>query len=124
MTLYIDTAGGEEIFLALRRGKTEIASERFFARHEQAEKLLPAIEKMLKKNKSRLSGLKEIKVNNSGDSFTALRIGVVTANALAYALKIPISVETPSGEVAPESVKKFKNFSVVKPFYNREPNIG
>ncbi|MEI7451791.1 MAG: hypothetical protein WCK37_01155 [Candidatus Falkowbacteria bacterium] len=124
MTLYIDTAGGEEIFLSLSRGDIEIDAIRFAARHEQAEKLLPAIEKILKKNKSKLSSLKAIAVNNTGDSFTALRIGVVTANALAFALNISVSIKIPEGEVAPDSVKKFKNFSVVKPFYNREPNIG
>jgi len=124
MTLYIDTAGGEEIFLSLSRGKTEIDAIRFVARHEQAEKLLPAIEKLLKKNKSKLSDLKNIAVNNTGDSFTALRIGVVTANALAFALQIPVTVKTLDGDVVPESIKKYKKFSVVKPFYNREPNIG
>jgi len=124
MTLYIDTAGGEEIFLALSRGQTEIDAIRLAARHEQAEKLLPAIEKLLKKNKSKLSDLKSIAVNNTGDSFTALRIGVVTANALAFALQIPVTIKTPDGAVAPDSIKKFKKFAVVKPFYNREPNIG
>ena len=107
MTLYIDTANGEDIFLALRRGDIEIDAVRVLARQEQAEKLLPTLEKLLKKNKSKLSDLKKIEVNNNGDSFTALRIGVVTANALAYALKIPVNDST-----------------MVKPIYNREANIG
>jgi tRNA A37 threonylcarbamoyladenosine modification protein TsaB len=33
-------------------------------------------------------------VADEGGSFTSLRIGVITANALAYALKIPVIGES------------------------------
>jgi len=83
-------------------------------------------------NKVKLTDLKEIKVKNTGESFTALRIGVITANALAYGLGIPVKPGTrdnpstlrqaqPSGFA---KSKKYKNFSVVAPVYDREPNIG
>ena len=65
-----------------------------------------------------MAAIKKIVVVNVGESFTALRIGVLTANALGYALGIPVISN--QGTVA----TKLKKFSVVAPIYQREPNIG
>ncbi|MFH0973018.1 MAG: hypothetical protein V1768_03475 [Patescibacteria group bacterium] len=87
----------------------------------QAEKLLPAIDKLLKKNKIKLSDIKKIQVENQGGSFTALRIGVVTANALGYALGIPVEgtqkLENRQQITDSRNQKSKNNFSVVEPIY-------
>ena len=120
MTLYINTTGHDEIIIALRVGAKVIASRKIKAPRRQAEKLVPGIDRLLKAHKIKLSALKKIVVANQGGSFTALRIGVITANALAYALKIPVVAEPKTAQ----KNKKFGSYSLVEPLYDREPNIG
>jgi len=120
MTLYINTTSQDEIVIALRDGAKIIASRKIKAPRRQAEKLMPGIDRLLKSQKIRLNALKKIVVANQGGSFTALRIGVITANALAYALKIPVESEPKTAR----QNKKFGRYSIVEPLYDREPNIG
>ncbi|MFA5024443.1 MAG: hypothetical protein WC523_05840 [Patescibacteria group bacterium] len=120
MTLYINTTNNDEIIIALKQGAKLIIQKKITAPRAQAEKLLPGIDRLLKSKKVKLSALKKIIVANQGGSFTSLRIGVITANALAYALKIPVEAE-------PKTLKKNKKFgaySIVEPVYSSEPNIG
>ena len=120
MTLYINTVSSDEIILALYEKEKLIIEKKIKAPRQQSEKLLPAIEKLLKAKKTKLSDLKKISVENYGGSFTSLRIGVITANALAYALKIPVEA---SSKINKKN-KQFGNYSIVEPVYDREPNIG
>lgn len=53
--------------------------------------LLPLIEKLLKSQKLDYKDLKGIEVEVGPGSFTGLRVGVSVANALAYALGIPVN---------------------------------
>lgn len=117
MILYIDTTLKSRIILKLLEDGLEVAHMEEEAPYMQAEKLLPALEKILKKNKFKLQDIKKIEVNNDGGTFTSLRIGVTTANALAFALKIPI--KGTSGK----PLKK-GNLSIIKPKYNAEPKIN
>jgi tRNA threonylcarbamoyl adenosine modification protein YeaZ len=119
MTLYINTASQAETIIALIVKDKRIVSKKFkFARH-QAEKLLPTIDKLLQANKFKLADIEKIMVASHGGSFTSLRIGVVTANALGYALKVPvISEETGKAD------KIFSGYSLIEPVYDSEPNIG
>lgn len=120
MTLYIDTASPDHLVVALRRDGKVIARRKVRAPRRQAERLLPSIEKLLADQGVSLSQLKDIVVADAGGSFTALRIGVITANALAYALGIKIK-----GESQPEAkTRKFGRFAIVEPIYDREPTIG
>jgi tRNA threonylcarbamoyladenosine biosynthesis protein TsaB len=120
MTLYLNTTEQDEIIIGLKKDDKFLARKRVRARRQQAEKLLPAIDNLLRLKKIRLSQVKKIIVANQGGSFTSLRIGVITANALAYALKIPIEAEPRTDK----KNKKFANYSLVEPVYDREPNIG
>jgi len=124
MTLYINTVSRDEIIIALRDNDSLSASKsavrKIKVNRNQAEKLLPAIEAYLKSKKVKLSDLKKIIVASRGGSFTSLRVGVITANALAYALKIPVEAEEKTGK----KNKKFGRYSLVEPDYDREPNIG
>ena len=116
MILYINTTESDSIKFALKRSGRVLAEKKVKAERLEAEKLLPAIEAMLKAKKINLKQIKKIEVANRGGSFTSLRIGVVTANALGYALGIPVK----GGQ---KSEVKSKKFSVVEPFYDREPEI-
>jgi tRNA threonylcarbamoyladenosine biosynthesis protein TsaB len=120
MILYINTVLNDEIVIALYNKEKLIAEKKISAPRQQAEKLLPAIDKLLKAKKIKLSDLEKISVENYGGSFTSLRIGVITANALAYALKIPVEAKSKMNQ----ENKKFGAYSIVEPVYDREPNIG
>lgn len=111
MKLYIDTASNNLIILELRQGKDIVARQEFLAPHRQAEKLLPKLEQMLKTSKKKLSDIKEILVATQGEGFTSLRIGVITANALAYALGSYLATKD-KGRV-----------TIARPDYNRPPSI-
>lgn len=140
MILYIDTTGAQEIVLELRRPLTKrtrlIASESGPAASEliarrlikaprsQGEKLLPALDRLLSQHKLKLREIKKIIVANRGGSFTSLRIGVVTANALAYALNIPVLAADVTGQSQSAPLKKFGRHVLVEPIYNRPPQVG
>ena len=116
MILYINTIEAGNIKIALKQGCEVLAEKKVKAYRREAEKLLPAIEKLLKANKFKLSDLTGVEVENRGGSFTSLRIGVVTANALAYALGIPVSGSN-------KSKARSRKLTVVEPVYDREPEI-
>jgi len=119
MNLYINTAQKDLIEISLKNRNKIVALKKFKSDRTQAEKLLPAIEKLLKASKIKLSNLSGVEVENGGGSFTSLRIGVVTANALAYALGVAVAGQGKT-KAAGRSKKKF---NIVEPIYNREPEI-
>lgn len=118
MILYIDTTESGQIKIALKRERKILVEKKVKAIRQEAEKLLSAIGSLLKAKKINLKQIKKIEVENRGGSFTSLRIGVITANALAYALGLPAE-----GSDKPETKIKKGMFSIVKPAYDREPEI-
>ena len=87
MYLYINTSQFEKIVLALLNKDGKILElKNIKAKYKQSEKLLSEIDKLKFKNKN-LDGV--IVVVGPG-GFTSLRIGVATANAMAWSLNIPI----------------------------------
>ena len=117
MDLYINTSDKKIVRIRLKEGRRILAENEFMAEYKQAEKLLPAIEQLLRNIKANIKNIKRVYVVDKGDSFTALRIGVVIANALAFALR---------GKVLPFNDKgknKEKKFNIVRPIYHKEPNI-
>jgi tRNA threonylcarbamoyl adenosine modification protein YeaZ len=121
MHLYINTTSSEYIIIALHLKDRVIAKRQIKVSKNQAEKLIPAIDKLLQAKQVKLSALKKIVVACQGGSFTSLRIGVITANALAYGLDIPVEAE--SGPLL-GNLKKFGRHCLVEPIYDRAPNIG
>ncbi len=59
-------------------------------RKTHSERLMPHIASLLTMAEVSQTSLKAIAVSNGPGSFTGLRIGLATAKALAYALKIPL----------------------------------
>jgi tRNA threonylcarbamoyl adenosine modification protein YeaZ len=120
MILYINTIQNSLVEIALKNKGRVVAIKKFKSDRTQAEKFLPAIEKLLKASKLKLKDLKSIEIENSGGSFTSLRIGVVTANALAYALGITISGRSGKSKSVRNGKRSFK---VIEPVYDRDPDI-
>jgi tRNA threonylcarbamoyladenosine biosynthesis protein TsaB len=84
--LYFDTADRDKIIIGLGEKYWE-----FTNREQKAQDLVGLIEETLKKEKTSLDEIKGIEVNLGPGSFTGLRIGVAVANALGFALDIPVN---------------------------------
>ena len=117
MILYINTTCGNDIEVALKKGSRVVRANKIEAPYKQAEKLLPQIDRLLKESDVKLTDISGVEVENKGGTWTSLRIGVVLANTLSYALNIPI--EGMSGA----KISK-KGLNIVKPVYNKEPSIS
>ena len=88
ITLYIDTTKRETVTVRL-----EIDGKKYrkTVNNTQTQEVLPLIEKLLKEKKIKFNQINRIKVNTGPGSFTGLRVGVSIANALSFALKIPVN---------------------------------
>lgn len=86
MKLYIDTSDNRKIVIGLDDERWQFKNQK-----PRAQKLLSLINQSLKKKKLKLNNLKEIKVNLGPGSFTGLRVGLSVANALGWALDIPVN---------------------------------
>ena len=86
MKLYIDTSDREKVVVGLD-GEKFVSS----ARQKTSQRLLPFIEEILKKRGSSIREVSEIEVNCGPGSFTGLRVGVSVANALGWALSVPVN---------------------------------
>lgn len=86
MKLFIDTSSNQKTIVKLDDQILERSSE---VLHSQV--VLPMIEELLKANSCQLKAITEIEVNIGPGSFTGLRVGVSIANALGFALKIPVN---------------------------------
>lgn len=86
MRLYIDTSDRETITVGIgdKRFKTE-------AKENASQKLLGFIEEVLKKEGQNIKDISEIEVATGPGSFTGLRVGVSVANAIGWALGIPVN---------------------------------
>ncbi|OGD93950.1 tRNA (adenosine(37)-N6)-threonylcarbamoyltransferase complex dimerization subunit type 1 TsaB [Candidatus Curtissbacteria bacterium RIFCSPHIGHO2_01_FULL_41_44] len=91
MILKIDTTKREEATVELKDPKTGKADKLIQKQKLGSQVLLPMIVKILKKNKVDFSDLSAIEVNPGPGSFTGTRVGVAVANALGFALDLPVN---------------------------------
>ena len=127
---HFSVAIGEQALLKLKTVKKP---------YKQSELLLKTIKEFMEKNRLEMSALQNIFVVNGPGGFSATRIGVATANALGYALEIPVvgvSIQKEwQGLLEKEKMVKvwqqaieltlkedFKG-QIVLPVYDKEPNI-
>lgn len=126
MFLFIDTTE-DLIILALFNKDKIISQTRKKAHQRQGELLLVTLDKSLKKNKVKLTDIQGIMVIKGPGSFTGTRIGVATANTLAFALEIPIlgikKEDLDLRQLIKKYSKKIKNKNSVLPIYSSPPNI-
>ena len=88
--LKIDTADNRKISIGLEvDGKEDkLVEDATFLRSEAA---LPAIDKLLNRNHSKIEDIEKIEVNKGPGSFTGLRVGMAIANALSFLLIISVN---------------------------------
>ena len=90
-----------------------------------ADTLITKINQFLKANHVRKSDLTGLVVFTGQGSFTGLRIGTTVANALAYALNIPVIKLSGDDwlEKISTAIKEALSGQYVVPDYDGEPNI-
>lgn len=126
MILYIDTSKSETK-IALFENKRILAKKVWLSDKNQSEELLSEIDDLIKSIHRNKLDLKGIIVVNGPGSYTGLRVGLSTANALAFSLNILVK-DVSSGqnnyselELKSKNVNHFKRS--VMPKYLYEPKI-
>ena len=86
MQLEIDTTDN-------RKTKVSLDGKKLVKQYESPSKqdVVAVIDELLKKQNKSLADVTAIKVNTGPGAFTSLRVGVAIANALGYALKVPVN---------------------------------
>jgi tRNA threonylcarbamoyladenosine biosynthesis protein TsaB len=102
MKLTLDTTDNLKTVVTL---DTKTLTKKY--KRPQEQDILGAIDELLKKEGVTMKDLTEIEVNPGPGSFTGTRLGVAIANALAFALKIPVNGQKPP----------------IEPIYSSPPNI-
>lgn len=114
--LIIDTVSRAGVAVALKSFGQMVAERFWSGDRQQAEQLLPGILALLDEQGVTWPEIDGVEVVNQGGSFTSLRIGVVTANALAFALGLPTVGSSGSALSA-------DGYQIVQPEYSGQPNI-
>ncbi len=128
MLLFLNTSSGIA-YLSLTKDSKLVAEHSWESKFRHSEELLPTLEKFLKKSKVKLNNLRGIIVVSGPGSFTGLRVGITTANTLAFILGIPVmgikssEPKALSPELLKNKLKKAKVGEFIVPFYGQEPKI-
>ena len=125
MVLLIDTVTAVAR-IGLYDGTRVVKEEQWESRQHVAEELAARIQRLLAEQRATLADISCIRVHAGPGNFTSLRVGVVTANALAYALRVPlesivgtIQTLTELSRLAPTASETFP----VLPLYRYPPRI-
>lgn len=137
MILVIHTLDQSKIQLAVIKLSGEVVNTlRKAVPGRQTEMVTPAIDLLLKKSRLKLSDLSGIIVAAGPGGFTAVRSGVVVANALGFAFAIPVvGVEGEFVGVddllvsdrtsrALKQLKRAPKTAQARPAYGAQPNIS
>lgn len=117
----------------IRSGLAEVdrvvARDEFAPQRDLAAVLADRVCILLKSKSHTLKALEKIVVHAGPGGFTSLRIGVTTANALAYALGVPIVGVTGAVADLDSLLERSTDLQaaigrVVLPVYDRPPEIG
>ncbi len=100
MKLYIDTRDNSKTIVGLDDKRIEKPTG-----PDKSQQVLGLINQILKRNKKTLKDLTEIEVETGPGSFTGLRVGISVANALGWALKIPVNGKKTGELVEPKYEK-------------------
>ena len=91
MILKIDTTIHKEVTVELKDPKSGKVQKLVQKQKLGSQVLLPMIVKILKKNELNLKDLTAVEVNCGPGSFTGTRVGISVANALGFALDVPVN---------------------------------
>lgn len=106
MNLKIDTTKTEETIVELIGSQGEILDRLTEVQKKGSQVLLPMIVKILKRNNAAFENLTAIEVACGPGSFTGTRVGVAVANALGFALNLPVNGK--KGKIAEVVYEKSK----------------
>ncbi|HEX5429937.1 MAG TPA: hypothetical protein VFX17_02540 [Patescibacteria group bacterium] len=118
MLLYLDTTNQDKPEIA-----AAISADKIFRQqisNARAEDLPNVIAAFLRKHKLKFSDVEKLAVRTGGSFFSAIRQGVVAANALAFALKVPI---VPTSNFNFQKIMAQKGQGMLKPIYSSGPHI-
>lgn len=90
ITLFLDTSNSKKTIVKLVKGKKEF-EEIFETDTPRADVALELIQTIFKKAQVTQEEITHISVNKGPGSYTGVRIGVSIANALSFALGIPVN---------------------------------
>lgn len=90
MILHIDTKDQKVITVALKDGN-EVVKSLSIKNEYGSQVLLPLIDRVLKTENLKYEDLDGVEVETGPGSFTGIRVGVSVANALGFALNIPVN---------------------------------
>lgn len=122
MILFIDSTDNDLIQIGLLLGE-KFATKQWRTKF-LSKTLLPQISSLLKKYKHDFSDIKKIVVVRGPGFFSRTRSGIATANALAYALGIPMAgVKASQVPKDFQKLDKLKWQKIVLPYYEKAPNI-
>lgn len=124
MILFIKTTDSNTAYLALI-GDNFVAKSSVRASKGLSERLLPAILKLLRRQKKSLDKVSKVVVVSGPGSFTSLRTGVAVANALSYALGAPlVGVQASRVPTDLRKLRELKGLNLpVHPYYGRPPHL-
>ena len=133
MYLYLDTTERDSFQIALVDKGQVLKHKAILSVRQHSEKLLKAINGLLKARgmsapafaKEGARGwFKGIVVVRGPGSFTSLRVGISTANALAFALDVPARGVLPGADLQKlDTLFKKKQNNIVLPEYGQLPHI-
>ena len=111
--------------LVLLDENNELARKDWQPGRQLSTELLPSIQALLGNQKVILQDLTGLIVYQGPGSFTSLRIGITTMNALAYALSLPIVgvVGDDWLQDGLEQIKSTKLGQIILPVYGADANI-
>lgn len=127
MFLYIDTTQEENLAVGLyTKGGRQHGLKTVHISRVESEVLLPTIDAVLKQsNLKKPEGI--IVVCGREGRFSAIRTGVVCANALGFGWNVPV-IGIQQGGAVDKAIEEIRNESVfskpVIPVYSKEPNIS
>lgn len=124
MLLFIDTSDHNGLRFALvpHSGKTKQFSKQ--VAYNENYKTLELLHKFIKASKTDPAKLEKIIVCSGPGSFTGIRVGIALAQALGFALKIPVTAIIK--EKIPDDLAKLwhvKGGKKLEVHYGGEPNI-
>jgi tRNA threonylcarbamoyladenosine biosynthesis protein TsaB len=97
MKLYIDTSDNSKTIAGLDKDRLEKPTG-----PDKSQQVLSLINQILKRKKKTFRDLTSIEVETGPGSFTGLRVGLAVANALGWALRIPVNNKKVGELVEPE----------------------
>ncbi len=122
MILFLDTTDFQNLRLAI---VDEHVREQVRAiSYNENYKTAALLEQFLKRSKVRLSEVKKIIVCSGPGSFTGIRVGIALAQAMGFALRIPVvAIKKSAVPKDLQKLKTLKNSKHITLHYGAKPNI-